>query len=509
MLLKNAVCPKPQEKIYVKSRARSSRPLSAGPSFLPVPVKAVLDPELSPADLRVLAHLYFVSRRRKKQGKTDVTISYAKISEMAGLSQMQAYRSMARLKNKGFLTKREGSEGNIGSYLLNVEKPLVYIPTPVFELSPSALRVYALLRWRQGRNDYAYPRVRTIAADLGLARCSVQRALRELEAAGWIKTEGKQSHAYRVALAMPFPVEKAIPCATAATNFPPPSAEMAMPSQESSQGGLTNLQHSPPSPKGTVITNSLPDEIPAVNAVRNEATGDKMASPNAEATMATRDLPQAPLTDLQHPSSSESPPLQKRGPLFHQNKAPPSTEMIHNSPLSESGEMQTGTEQASSEHLAGTRSINTSRRTSNEGDGQGESDFQLGDKANFDFQSLGGEEKPSNTGPLPQDSSPSAGKAHASPSPRSFSLTGAFELTYDAKSYAALLRGELAKEERELAALRKELERAPAERRQELEWKIDELENRVKQRRQRLAEVEGKLGTGLLAGPDDLPATME
>jgi len=181
----------------------------------------------------------------------------------------------------------------------------------------------------------------------------------------------------------------------------------------------------------------------------------------------------------------------------------PLTELQPSSPLADAAETPTETEAKISPQNSAPAPIGIKEwGYKNGGEGLGESDFQqLGGKASSETPNFGGEEKPSKTRPLPQDSSPRAGKAHASPSPRSFSLTGAFELTYDAKSYAALLRGELAKEERELAALQEELKRAPAERRQELEWKIDELENRVKQRRQRLAEVEGKLGTGLLAGP--------
>jgi len=477
-----------QEATYLKPRAKSSRPPSAVISFLPVPVKAVLDRDLTVADLRVLAFFHFLSRRRRKEGKREVTVSLSTITEKTGLSRAQVIESVARLRTKGFLTKREGKK-NIGTYVLAEEerKPFVFIPAPVFALPPSAVRVYALLLRRQGQNEYAYPRVRTIAADLGLTVRSVQKALRSLEAEGWIKVDGKRSRAYKVATRMPFSVEKAVPVETHASNFPTPSAEMAIPSPDLPQGDLTDLQHSP-----------FHEETATVNADSVETPVNNFPEPNPEMAMPTQDSPGGVVYQCS-PSTDVRP-----------NGLPAFAQMVYQRSPWPVSEMQTGTNQASNE-MGLNRSSNEQTGNRYGEDGQGESDFRLGDKANFDFQSLGGDEKPSNTGPLPQDSSPRAGQAHASPSSRSFSLTGAFEQTDDAKDYVARLRAALADALKQLAALQKklkELKRAPAELKQRLKGEIKALECEVEGYKERIAREEGKLETGLRGTPDDLPAVQ-
>jgi len=446
-----------QSEVYLKPRAKS-RDLSPSAviSFLPVPVKAVLDRDLTVADLRVLAFFHFLSRRRRKEGKREVTVSLATITEKTGLSRAQVIESVARLRTKGFLTKREGKK-NIGTYVLAEEerKPFVFIPAPVFTLPPSAVRVYALLLRRQGENEYAYPRVRTIAADLGLTVRSVQKALRSLEAAGWIKVDGKRSRAYKVAARMPFAVEKAV----------------------------------------SVETH---EETAGVNADSVETPVNNFPEPNPEMAMPTQDSPGGVVYQCS-PSTDVRP-----------NGLPAFAQMVYQRSPWPVSEMQTGTNQASNE-MGLNRSSNEQTGNRYGEDGQGESDFRLGDKANFDFQSLGGDEKPSNTGPLPQDSSPRAGQAHASPSSRSFSLTGAFEQTDDAKDYVARLRAALADALKQLAALQKklkELKRAPAELKQRLKGEIKALECEVEGYKERIAREEGKLETGLRGTPDDLPAVQ-
>ena len=435
-----------QEATYLKPRAKSSRPPSAVISFLPVPVKAVLDRDLTVADLRVLAFFHFLSHRRRKQGKHEVTVSLSTIAKKTGLSRAQVRESVARLKSKGIITKQEDRKEKVGSYRLSEEKPFVCIPAPVFSLSPSAVKVYAYLRWLQGRKEYAFPYVRTIASDLGLARYSVQRALRSLEAEGWIKVEGKRSRAYKVAARMPFAVEKAVPAETSEDNLPGPNAEATITTQDSTEG-VGNQLWPPTSPEEEGGTSRGPSVLPAVAHLCYQLWPRPVA------------------------------------------------------------EMQTGTDQASNKTgLSKGFTYETGRM---KGDGLGENCFRLGEQANFETPSLGGETAPSNTRPVPQDTSPSAGKAHASLLPRSSGLTVAFGRTYDAQGYAAALRAALADAKARLAALREERARASGHRVEELDVEIKAVEVEVMGYLQRLAEVEGKLGTGPLGSPDDLPATME
>jgi len=474
-----------QEATYLKPRAKSSRPPSAVISFLPVPVKAVLDRDLTVADLRVLAFFHFLSRRRRKEGKREVTVSLSTITEKTGLSRAQVIESVARLRTKGFLTKREGKK-NIGTYVLAEEerKPFVFIPAPVFALPPSAVRVYALLLRRQGQNEYAYPRVRTIAADLGLTVRSVQKALRSLEAEGWIKVDGKRSRAYKVATRMPFSVEKAVPVETHASNFPTPSAEMAIPSPDLPQGDLTDLQHSP-----------FHEETATVNADSVETPVNNFPEPNPEMAMPTQDSPGGVVYQCS-PSTDVRP-----------NGLPAFAQMVYQRSPWPVSEMQTGTNQASNE-MGLNRSSNKQTGNRCEGDGQGESDFQLGGKAFSETPILSGETSPSNTRPVPQDTSPSAGKAHASPSPTTVAHSKASWLLKNAKDPVAEYCRALAEAEAELAALQEELKRAPAERRQRLEWEIEDRKLKVRGYRQRLAELKGELETGLRGTPDDLPAVQ-
>jgi len=435
-----------QEATYLKPRAKSSRPPSAAIPFLPIPVKAAVDRDLTVADLRVLAFFKCLARRRSKRGEREVTVSLSTIVQKTGLSRKQVRETMARLKSKGFITKQEGGKGNIASYRLNQEKPFVYIPAPVFNLSPSAVKVYAYLRWLQGRKDLAFPRVRTIAADLGLTIRSVLRALRALEAAGWIRTEGTYTHAYRVALRMPFSVEKAVPVEATKDNFPGPSAEMAMPTQDSPNG--VGYQLSPiPSPEERGAGCHLPGR-PAVIFLGGQ--------------------------------------------------------LSQCSPLQDAAETQTETEQTSTEHLAPHR-IETYETRDRDERGLKEASLQLGGKANFETPSFGREAKPSITSPLPQENPPSACVSQATPSPRPFACSKAKGSSYDVQAHAAALREALAEAESLLAAKQKERARTSGHRVEDLDREIQALKVDVSGYRRKLAELEGSIGQGLLGTPDDFP----
>jgi len=345
-----------------------------------------------------------------------------------------------------------------------------------------------------------------MAEALGVALCSVLRALRFLEAAGWIQTEGHYTHAYRVAARIPFTVKKALPIATAATYLSSPNPKTAMPSQDLPQGDLTDLQHSPLH-EGTATAKAIPVEIHASN----------LPSPNPKIAIPTPNLPQGDLTDLQASPSHEGVTMADTPQgICHRCNKPSDiattislTELQPSSSLADAAETPTDTEAKISPQNSAPASVGIKGSGYKDGgEGLGKADFQLGGKAFSETPNFGGVEKPSNTGPLPKDSSPSAGKAHASPSPRTVAHLKASWLLKNAVDPVAEYRGALAEEEKQLAALREELKQAPAELKQQLEWKIQELDGKVKLRRRRLAEVEGKLGTGLLAGPDDLPAVQ-
>jgi len=57
------------------------------------------------------------------------------------------------------------------------------------DLPHRAVTVYMYLKNRANSKGTCWPAVRTIARDLRLSRATVQRALRDLEGAGWIVKE--------------------------------------------------------------------------------------------------------------------------------------------------------------------------------------------------------------------------------------------------------------------------------------------------------------------------------
>lgn len=57
------------------------------------------------------------------------------------------------------------------------------------QLPHRAVTVYMYLKDRSDRNHRCYPAMSTIAAELHLSRRTVQRAVGDLEKAGYIKTE--------------------------------------------------------------------------------------------------------------------------------------------------------------------------------------------------------------------------------------------------------------------------------------------------------------------------------
>lgn len=67
-------------------------------------------------------------------------------------------------------------------------------------LSATAKLVYALLRFRQGKNKCCWPGLESIAADLGVSRSAAIRAVAGLEVAGLITVEGgrRRSSIYRI-----------------------------------------------------------------------------------------------------------------------------------------------------------------------------------------------------------------------------------------------------------------------------------------------------------------------
>lgn len=56
-------------------------------------------------------------------------------------------------------------------------------------LTHRAVAVYIYLKSRANKDSYCWPAIRTMGRDLNLSRSTIQRALRELEATGWIKKE--------------------------------------------------------------------------------------------------------------------------------------------------------------------------------------------------------------------------------------------------------------------------------------------------------------------------------
>jgi len=57
------------------------------------------------------------------------------------------------------------------------------------DLPHRAVTVYMYLKNRANSEGACWPAVRTIARDLRLSRATVQRALRDLEGAGWLVKE--------------------------------------------------------------------------------------------------------------------------------------------------------------------------------------------------------------------------------------------------------------------------------------------------------------------------------
>lgn len=49
------------------------------------------------------------------------------------------------------------------------------------------IRVHAYLLWRKGDNENCWPRIATIAEDLGVSRASAGRSIQRLEEAGWVE----------------------------------------------------------------------------------------------------------------------------------------------------------------------------------------------------------------------------------------------------------------------------------------------------------------------------------
>jgi DNA-binding transcriptional MocR family regulator len=59
------------------------------------------------------------------------------------------------------------------------------------DLPHRAVAVYMYLKGRANKDGICWPAVRTIARELHLSRATVQRALRELQASGWLVKENR------------------------------------------------------------------------------------------------------------------------------------------------------------------------------------------------------------------------------------------------------------------------------------------------------------------------------
>jgi DNA-binding transcriptional MocR family regulator len=80
-----------------------------------------------------------------------------------------------------------------------VDHPFGIVPLGVLECSNSALRVYVILAERANKAGTCFPGYESIAADIGVSVSTVQRAVRELVAAGWVtKVRRQTSNLYLV-----------------------------------------------------------------------------------------------------------------------------------------------------------------------------------------------------------------------------------------------------------------------------------------------------------------------
>ena len=73
-------------------------------------------------------------------------------------------------------------------------KPPSWIPAPAKlilnkELSGNDKTLYLYLLWRQGRNKTAWPSQETMATDMAVSLCTVQRAIKNLEGKNLIEVK--------------------------------------------------------------------------------------------------------------------------------------------------------------------------------------------------------------------------------------------------------------------------------------------------------------------------------
>lgn len=77
---------------------------------------------------------------------------------------------------------------------MKFKKGWVFSQVPIWvtcdaTLSDGAHRAYCYLAWRQGHDDWCWPSVERMAADLHVSRTTARRHLRELESVGYVKTK--------------------------------------------------------------------------------------------------------------------------------------------------------------------------------------------------------------------------------------------------------------------------------------------------------------------------------
>ena len=157
-----------------------------------VPV-SLLHSGLKHAPLTVCLYLLF----RQKNGVADLT--YGQIAEALGLSEKTVFNAVRQLQAKGMVkpeNKKRG--GRIAATLFRlISQPTgfwVWAEARLFELhlSASDLQVYLAVRCYANGHGFAWPSIRTLQNDTGLARQTILRAIRRLSMASLLRRQRRR-----------------------------------------------------------------------------------------------------------------------------------------------------------------------------------------------------------------------------------------------------------------------------------------------------------------------------
>lgn len=173
-----------------------------------------------------------------------------------------------------------------------IATPFSMIPMWIIDsVSPRAVVVYAVLRFRAGQKDAAFPSMETIGAD---ARCSAdvaRRAVRELEAAGALVVEERpgRSSLYRCADG-PLANTPGVSSPPADTPAPPRESAGPTPRESASQNHIKVNQIQEPDKSLPALRAGSPVEIVSETS---EATGD--LAETVEDALPARTRPRDPI----------------------------------------------------------------------------------------------------------------------------------------------------------------------------------------------------------------------